>query len=146
MTTVASKTTLKPHSRAVDDLRRDIASIINLLHLSHEAIICIDEAQNIVVFNDGAEKIFGYQSGEIIGNPLSALIPGRFQKEHHRHVQQFLGGNQRAKLMAQRAPITGLRKNGEEFTAHASISRFSYGGERTMTVVLHELEAHAHQA
>lgn len=109
------------------------------MHLSHEAIICIDDDQNIVVFNDGAEKIFGYKHKEIIGSPLTRLLPEKYHTEHTRQVNKFRQGKKRAKLMAQREPVMGLRKNGEEFTAHASVSKFSYGGESTMTVVLYEV-------
>ena len=129
------------HSRAVNNLYRDIADIINILHLSHEAIICIGMAQDIVVFNDGAEKIFGYKRNEIIGSSLSLLIPQRFHDEHAAQIKGFMHGNERAKLMAQREPVTGLRNNGEEFAAHASISKFSYGGEITMSIVLHEVDS-----
>jgi|GEM_PF-5893029 len=138
MTTVKTKKN-KPHSRAVEGLYYDIADMLKLLHLSHEAIICIDEDQNIVVFNDGAEKIFGFKHKEIIGEPLSRLIPEKYHKKHNKHVKGFVTGNKQAKLMAKREPVMGLRKNGEEFIAHASISKFSYGGETTMTVVMHEI-------
>lgn len=139
MTATIKERKQKPHSKAVDNLRDEIADTINLLHLSHEAIICIDKQQKIVVFNNGAEKIFGYRNNEIVGQALNRLLPKRYHKEHAEQVERFMRGNKQAKLMAQREPITGLRKNGEEFTAHASISKFSYGGEITLTIVLHEL-------
>lgn len=127
------------HSKAVKILHEDIANLLDLLHLSHEAIICVGAGHDIVVFNDGAEQIFGYKRDEVIGRPLNCLIPERFHKTHSTNVNQFMRGNIRAKLMAQREPITALRKHGEEFTAHASISKFKYGGETTMTIVLHEI-------
>lgn len=128
------------HAKAVKILHEDIANLLDLLHLSHEAIICVGIRHDIVVFNNGAEQIFGYKRNEIIGRPLNCLIPDRFHKAHTAHVDKFKLGKSRAKLMAQREPVTALRKNGEEFTAHASISKFEYGGETTMTVVLHETE------
>lgn len=128
------------HSKAVKILHEDIADLLDLLHLSHEAIICVGVGHDIVVFNDGAEEIFGYKRDEVIGRPLNCLIPDQFHKAHAAHVDEFMRGDSRAKLMAQREPITALRKHGEEFTAHASISKFSYGGEITMTVVLHEVK------
>ena len=140
MNIATNKPKRKPHSKAVNNLYKDISNLLNLLHLSHEAIICIDMAQTIVVFNDGAENTFGYKHNEIIGSPLSRLIPERFHNEHSSHVEKFISGNQRAKLMAQRSSITGLHKNGNEFSAHASISQFSYGGEKTMSVVLHNID------
>lgn len=129
----------RPHDKAVNGLRRDIGNIVNLLHLIHEAIICIDQAGQIVVFSDGAEKTFGYTAGEMLGKQLKALIPKRFHQAYQHQIEKFLKGSRRSILMDKREPITGLRKNGEEFIAHASISRFTYGGEITITIVVHEL-------
>ena len=127
------------HTKAVKYLYENISDLLDLLHLSHEAIICVGMRHDIVIFNDGAEQIFGYKRDEIIGRPLNCLLPDRFHKVHTAHVDKFKRSNSRAKLMAQREPITALRNNGEEFSAHASISKFNYGGETTMTIVLHEI-------
>ena len=43
-----------------------------ILDIAHEGIISVDEAQQILVFNHGAEIIFGYTSDEVLGKPLSA--------------------------------------------------------------------------
>ena len=102
----------RPHSKAVESLYKDIADLLKLLHLSHEAIICIDEDQNIVVFNDGAEKIFGFKHKDIIGAPLERLIPGQFHADHSEHVKGFLHGNKKAKLMAKRAPTSSTTTAG----------------------------------
>jgi len=75
-----------PHSKVLNNLYKDISNTLNLLHLMHETIICIDKAHKIVVFNDGAEKIFGYKQDEIIGSPLNSIIPKQFHKEHAVHI------------------------------------------------------------
>ena len=137
-TTVKTRRT-RPHDKAVDSLRQDIGNIVKLLHLTHEAIICIDQAGHIVVYNDGAEKTFGYRAGEMFGKHLSLLIPERFRQTYQQQIEKFLRGSRQSILMDKREPITGLRSNGEEFIAHASISRFTYGGEVTITIVIHEL-------
>ena len=48
--------------------------------------ISIDEQQRIVLYNEGAEKIFGYSRAEAIGAPLEMLIPERFRAIHREHV------------------------------------------------------------
>ena len=129
----------RPHDKAVDNMRQDIGNIVKLLHLTHEAIICIDRGGQIVVYNDGAEKTFGYPAAEMLGKNLDMLIPERHRQEYLKQIEKFLHGNRLSVLMDKREPITGLRRNGEEFIAHASISRFTYGGEVTITIVIHEL-------
>ncbi len=130
-----------PHQKAVDAVREDIRQYINLLYLSHEAIICTDEALNIVVYNQGAETLFGYFANEAPGQPLEILIPERYREIHKKHIAEFGRSEEKSKLMNKRQAITGLRKDGKEFTAQASISKFRYGGELTYTVVMQLLAA-----
>ena len=93
----------------------------------------IDEDQKITLFNEGAEKIFGWSSAEVIGAPLDILIPERFRAIHARHVETFAAGAGAARRMGARGgAIFGVRKNGEEFPADAAISGIVIGGKRIL--------------
>ena len=109
-----------------------------ILAISAEAIITIDEAQRIVHFNRGAEQIFGYRADEVIGQPLNLLIPERFRAAHPRHVSEFAAGAETARLMGHRREVSGLRKNGIEFPAEASISKLGLPGSQLLTVMLRD--------
>ena len=61
-----------------------------ILASANDAIISIDEAQTITLFNRGAERIFGYSAVEMIGQPLDRLIPERFVARHGGQVRDFL--------------------------------------------------------
>ena len=110
-----------------------------ILAIAADAIISIDESQRIVHFNRGAERIFGYTAAEMIGSPLDILIPARFRAGHARHVADFAAGGESARLMGHRREVSGLRKNGQEFPAEASISKIGKPGERLFTVVLRDV-------
>ncbi len=97
--------------------------LARVLHVASDAIICVDEAQAICFFNDGAERMFGYAEPDVLGLPLSSLLPARFHAAHTRHVSAFGRGDSPARNMAERSPIFGLRRNGEEFSAEAAIVR-----------------------
>ena len=111
----------------------------SILEIAHEAIISIDEQQHITLFNRGAEKIFGYTVEEIIGQPLDMLLPKRLVRCHQEHVVQFGRSPVGTRLMSERKVITGLRKNGEEFPAEASISKYKVAGRLIFTVVLRDV-------
>lgn len=110
-----------------------------VVQISEDAIISVDEQQRITLFNPGAEKIFGYSASEITGQPLILLIPERYRKTHGRQVDDFKQAADVLRPMAERGMIYGLRKNGAEFPAEASISKFEAGGKKVLTVRLRDI-------
>jgi PAS domain S-box-containing protein/MYXO-CTERM domain-containing protein len=116
-------------------LRLSEARSSGILAISADAIVCIDEDQRITLFNDGAERIFGWSKAEAIGASLDILIPERFRGIHHTHVASFAAGPEAARRMREHgAGICGLRKNGEEFPADAALSKLEIGGKQILTV------------
>jgi PAS domain S-box-containing protein len=111
------------------------------LAISADAVIAVDEEQRIIFFNEGAERIFGYSADEVGGKPLAVLLPERFRPSHRGHVHGFGAAHGRARLMGERQEISGLRKNGEEFPAEASIQHISLGGRSVYAAVLRDVSA-----
>ncbi|MBD3559820.1 PAS domain S-box protein, partial [Planktothrix sp. FACHB-1355] len=99
----------------------------------------VDSQQRIIIFNQGAEKTFGYTAQEMIGQPLWRLLPERFASAHHHHVTSFADSNGKARRMGERGEIWGRRKNGEEFPAEASISKLTLDGETIFTTILRDV-------
>lgn len=116
-----------------DDARTRFADVLDI---AAEAIISVDEQQEIILFNKGAKQIFGYTSAEIIGQPLSRLIPGLASAEY---LDQFTQGASSIRLIGQRATVYGVRKNGKVFPAEVSISRLSRNGRLTYTAILRDV-------
>ena len=108
------------------------AMFAGILEIAADAIITVDEAQLIMHFNRGAEQIFGYAPDEIIGQPLGILLPERFRATHPALVRGFGEGQETARRMGHRREIYGLRKNGQEFPAEASISKLKLPTGRTV--------------
>lgn len=126
--------------RMEDELRLAEATSSGILWISADAIISIDDQQCISLFNEGAEKIFGYSKAEALGAPLEILIPERYRAIHRQHMARFTAGGTNAHRVDQRArPIFGLRKNGEEFPADATISNLTIDGRKIRTVALRDI-------
>jgi PAS domain S-box-containing protein len=119
-------------------LRLSEAKFSGIISIAADAIISVDSDQRIMIFNEGAEKIFGYEASEAIGTPFDRLIPERFRDVHREHFAQFAAGPDTARPMGSRKEVFGLRKNGEEFPAEASISKVDVGGEMLFSVVLRD--------
>ncbi|HEX6006716.1 MAG TPA: ATP-binding protein [Burkholderiales bacterium] len=121
------------------DLASAEATFSAIVNIASEAIITTDESLRILNFNKGAEDIFGYQAGDIVGRFLNELIPARFHSTHDQHVRNFARSGVPARRMGERRQISGLRKNGEEFPAEASISQLQIGDHKLFTVVLRDI-------
>ena len=110
-----------------------------ILSISADAIISTDEQQRIIRFNRGAEEIFGYTAEEMMGRSIDDLIPPRFRAAHPGHVREFARSPVPARRMGERRQISGLRKNGQEFPAEASISKTRIDDRLIFTVVLRDV-------
>jgi PAS domain S-box-containing protein len=112
-----------------------------LLAIAADAVIAIDDHQNIIFFNEGAERIFGWRADEVGGRPLATLLPERVRNVHRGHVEGFDAAHGRARLMGERQQISGIRKSGEEFPAEAAIQRIEIGGSTVYAAVLRDISA-----
>ena len=75
----------------------------------------------------------------MLGEPLDRLLPLSLRAVHRSHMRGFSSGPADARRMGERRVIAGLRRNGEEFPADASISRVTVAGERTFMVMLRDV-------
>lgn len=124
---------------AREALRRSEARMSAILSGVLDAVISIGADERIELFNRGAETMFGYDREEVLGEPLSMLIPENFRAIHHEHLRRFSEGSSDARLIGDRGEILGRRKNGETFPAEASIARSSAGGHQIFTAVLRDI-------
>jgi PAS domain S-box-containing protein len=138
----AELTALLAEQRRVEHaLRISEARFAGIISLAADAIISVDGQGRMTLFNSGAEQIFGYGAQEVLGKPLELLLPERFRGGHPGHLGTFRGGPHTSRRMAERQPIFGLRKNGEEFPAEAAISRMEVEGEMVLTAILRDVSA-----
>lgn len=112
-----------------------------ILQIAEDAIISIDEDQNIIFANVKAEEVFGYSSSDLIGKPVTMLLPERARKAHVAQVKTFGKSTVPSKAMSGRSEIAGLRKSGETFPVEASITNVSVGGTTTYTAHLRDITA-----
>ena len=114
--------------------------IFCVLNTAHDAIIATDEHQSIILFNQGAEKHFGYSAEEVIGKPLNILLPSSFAEIDTQHLSNFLNAGQTIRELNELGELFGRRKDGTIFPCEASISKAEYGEDTIIVTVLRDIK------
>lgn len=130
---------IKEREQVKEQLSASQRRFAGILEIANDAIISLDENQKIILFNQGAERIFGYQGEEVLGKSLDLLLPERFLPQHQDHILKFTNAPELSKKMNERRQVWGLRKEGTEFPAEASISQLTLGEESIFTVILNDI-------
>ncbi|WP_277182931.1 PAS domain-containing sensor histidine kinase [Caballeronia sp. BR00000012568055] len=115
------------------------ARLGSIIRTTTEAILTIDTAQRIVLFNPMAEHVFRCPADDAIGSPLTRFIPERYRAEHARQVARFGRNSVTDRPMGARRVLFGLRADGEEFPIEASISQTEDNESKLFTVVLRDI-------
>lgn len=115
-----------------------------LFEATSDAVIFLNAAQRIVMFNHGAAVMFGRAAQDMLGQTLEALLPQRFVHAHGHHLSGFARGDDGSRPMGDRREIFGLRASGEEFAAEAGITKVHMDGETYLAVVMRDVTERRH--
>ena len=107
--------------------------------IAEDAIVSVDKMQRVILFNEGAEKLFDYNRSEVLGQQLDLLIPETSRYHHAEHLQKFLKSGDRARRMGERGEISGRRKDGTQFPMEASICAIGEGDDLVFTAILRDV-------
>ena len=121
------------------DAKELAARLAGLLDAAMDAIITLDESQQVVQYNLAAEKIFGWPVAQVLDGPLDKLIPERFRAAHGKHVRHFGATGATSRGMGDGTVLYGLRANGQEFPMEASISQLATTHGKLFTVILRDV-------
>lgn len=108
---------------AQEQVRDSDAAVRTLLETAPDAVLAHNNEGRILFVNAAAQAMFGYKSGELIGQPLAMLIPERLRQQHAGHVAGFFL-NPRMRRMGAGQELLGLRKDGSEFPVEIGLSFF----------------------
>jgi len=123
----------------LDNLSLDYSLLSEIIDVSADAIISIDQNYKIIHFNQGAQNIFGHSRQEVMGSNIEILLPGEVRAAHSAHIQGFERSDSVSRLMQERRAISARRKDGTIFPARASISKVTSSQGTTLTVFLRDI-------
>ncbi|MBX3303930.1 MAG: PAS domain S-box protein [Nitrospira sp.] len=127
------------HIQTEQALRLSQGRLAGILDIAEDAIIVTEVDRSITLFNQGAVKLFGYGPGEVLGKPINLLIPKGFPIDHAGQTAVLIQTLDSSGCKAQRREVFGMKKDGSEFPAEASISKLTVDKRTTFTVILRDV-------
>jgi PAS domain S-box-containing protein len=125
-------------TRQSEVLRESEMKFRSVAQSANDAIVSTDQRGNIIAWNHGAERIFGYQETEVLGKSLTMLMPARYQAAHEQGLERMRGGGA-AKILGQTLELAGHRKSGQEFPLEVSLSGWKTGEGTFYTGIIRDI-------
>jgi PAS domain S-box-containing protein len=105
---------------------------------ANDAIISSDSGGTILSWNQGAHNIFGYAEDEMVGKPLTLLMPQRYRAAYGLGLERVSGTGER-RAVGTTVELQGLRKDGSEFPFDLSASEWKSEGKTFYSSIIRDI-------
>ena len=126
------------HRQLDGELRKSEARYRTVLDAAFDAIVTITPDGIVRWFNRGAERIFGYRAEEVIGQPVTLLMPESYRELCVAGLHRYLRTGE-ARVVGGTTELVGLRKDGSEFPIEMSLGETHEDGEWLFTGVIRDI-------
>lgn len=115
--------------------RETLSAVVNS---TNDAIISVDVAGMIKMFNPGAERIFRRTCESMQGQPMDMLLPERFRESHRHYLRPFAESGEPSRMMGL-GLVKGLRSDGQELDLEGTISQVTVNEQKVLIVSLRDV-------
>jgi len=123
---------------AEEDLRTSEEMHRVIVETAHDAVISMDERGAIILANPATRRIFGCDPVELIGKPMTVLMPAMMRKLHEDGFRRYLDTGKRH-LNWQGVEVTAQRKDGQEFPVEVSFGELTSDGHKVFTGFIRDI-------
>jgi PAS domain S-box-containing protein len=121
-----------------DELSRSEQRLQAIMRSANDAIVSIDETGIVALWNPAAEALFGYTEAEMIGEPLTAIIPERFREGHEAGLQRVSTGGDHH-VIGQTVELAGLHRDGREFPIELSLATWTVADGHLFSGIIRDI-------
>jgi len=133
-------------SAEIDDLLRRAETALTFLEnrfrsvadSAVDGIISTTSDDKIVFWNKGACNIFGYTEGEVLGKPVTMLMPPSLRKRHREGVKRFLKTGI-PKIIGMTVEMQALAKGNREFPIELSLAVWKTHDEISFSGIIRDI-------
>ena len=123
---------------AEEDLRISEEKDRVIVEAANDAVITMDEKGAILLANPATRRIFGYDPVEIVGKPMTMLMPEMMRTLHENGFRRYLATGKRH-LNWQGVEVTAQRKDGQEFPVEVSFGELTSDGHKVFTGFIRDI-------
>ena len=131
-------TDIDDRKKIEDELRQSSERYRVVVETASDAVISMDQTGTILLANPATARVFGYNPAELIGKPLTLLMPEYMRKLHEAGFNRYMDTGQRH-INWQGTELIGLRKNGEEFPVMVSFGELTRNGRSIFTGFMRDI-------
>lgn len=104
----------------------------------NDAIIISDESKNILFWNKGASEIFGYNEHEVIGKPMTIIIPKNLHEKHNHGMERMNLGKE-PRVIGKVVELTAIKKDETEFPIELTLGSWESNGKRHYSAIIRDI-------
>jgi PAS domain S-box-containing protein len=119
-------------------LRESEARFRGFLAASPDAMIIIDQTSRILLASQRVQSMFGYAPEEVLGEPISVLLPERYGDIHAGHLHRYMKAP-KARYMSAGKDLYALRKDGSEFPVEISLNPDRTSGNLVLIAAVRDI-------
>lgn len=124
--------------QAEEALRNSEERFRTISDTANEAIISTDNCGTIVYWNKAAKIFFGYFADEVIGKPITIIIPKQYRKVLYKGLEEVVSTGD-ISLVGTLIEVTGIRKDGSIFPCEISLATWEMKQERFFTIIVRNI-------
>lgn len=125
-------------AQLIEDLGASEARLSAILRSATDAIVCADELGLVTMWNDAAERILGYTEDELVGRPLTVIIPDRFHDAHNAGILRMSRGEE-PRIVGTTVEVFAKAKDGTEVPVELSLATWTVGEDRYFSGILRDI-------
>ncbi len=114
-----------------------------LVSAAVDGIVVIDDQGRILLFNTGAEALFGYTEADVLGSNVNVLMPEPYHSAHDGYMHSY-NRTGRKRIIGIGREVSGIKSNGEEFPLDLSVGEAQFDGRRLFIGILRDLSQRSH--
>lgn len=138
-------TDITKRKKALEALAESEEKFRSITESANDAIISSNSKGQIISWNSGAKKIFGYDEKEIIGKQITTLMPNSLKPLHSKAFKNRVSGNKKVQktIIGKVVEMKGIKKNGEVVPVDISVSSWKgNAGQIFFTAIIRDISEH----